>query len=263
MQVVQLVWVGFTFEGRFPKDEIQLPDDIIQYPNYWCFWIGCLRCNLNCQYCYNKKFLDQDIIQFDSSFISDIRQQFPIDTFVYGIGEPGLFTNEIAKIIQQYPSDQFRHCIKTNGSFISDDLAEDIYAINTDIKGNSAFYDQITQRIGFFEDVLKPHLHWLSEIAIPDKELTYSIWLWRNDDEETRQLVLKYVDQTDARLCLNFIRSHKNFDVGYDLSLDNERVYERICDIYLWFKDYGIEPFVFNFKDFDPNKTSQEFNQEP
>ena len=264
MMIMPLIRAGFMFEGSYPTNKPQLPNDLTLYPHHWCLQIPCMNCNLKCKYCCNKSqfnqnniisHFNQDVIPY---LVSRIRQYGPINTFVYSVGEPGLFTSDIAKIIQQCPSDQFRHCIKTNGSFVSDDLIEDIYVINTDIKGNPDFYNRITQRIGFFEDILEPHLQWLVDVSIPEKELTYAIWLWHNDDEETRQLILKYVDQIEARLVLNVIRSVGTFDAGYERSLLNKDVYERVCDIYLWFKDYGVEPVVRSLKKFEPNKNLKE-----
>ena len=251
MNVAQLTKSGFAFEGWIPEYDIILPDFYAKYPNHWCFRVGCLDCNLHCVYCYNKRYLHTETFLLEEDKVRLVRQYGPVNTFVYTIGEPGLFIEDIRKVIEKYPSDEFRHCVKTNGTFISDRLVDDIYAINTDIKGLPNFYDQYTQYLGFYDDILKPHLKWLSEITIPEKEITYTVWLWRNDNNETKEFVLNWIDKTGARLCLNFVRSDIDFDCGYDLDLQNESVFNRICEIYEWFKQYGIEPFMCNFRFFD------------
>ena len=254
MNVTLLTKAGFAFEGWFPEDYTQLPLDYSRYPNYWCFRVECFGCQLVCQYCYNKPYLGNNEFILEHEIVEQVRQYGSVNTFSYTIGEPGQFISEIENVIQQYPSDQFRHCIKTNGSFTDNNLVEDIHAINTDIKGDSSFYEQWTQQSGFFENVLEPHLQWFSDIIVPEKEITYSVWLWQNDDEDTRQLVLNYIDQSDATLCLNFIRSCEGFNAGYELRLNNSEIHERISQIYEWFKDYGIEPFLCNFRYFDVNQ---------
>jgi len=252
MNVSLLTKSGFAFEGWIPEVDIALPIFYKKYPQHWSFRVECFGCNLGCVYCYNKSYLGENKFIIEHDKIEQIRQYGPVNTFTYTIGEPGQFTDNIREVIQQYQSDEFRHCIKTNGQFKNDSLIEDIYAINTDIKGNIQFYEQYTQTSSFYEDVLTPHLRWLSDIIIPEKEITYTIWLWKNDDEETKQLVLDWIDKTDAKLCLNFVRSDNDFNCGYCYNIENQpEVYVKICDIYDWFKGYGIEPFMCNFRNFD------------
>ena len=236
MKIVRLSKTGFAFEGHIPESKIRLPYFYYKYPNKWCFKIECLKCNLKCSYCYNKhRFTNEFIIDHDKI------KETPIKTFVYTVGEPGLFINEITNIVEQYPSYEYRHCIKTNGTFMDNNIIEDIHAINTDIKGDILFYEQYTQTSGFFENILEPHLQWLSDIIIPEKEITYTIIPNKNDSDNIKHYVANWIDKTGATLCINIINT-----------LSFEESIQHATNISNWFKEnYGIKAFLCNFKDFD------------
>lgn len=240
MKIVRLSKTGFAFEGHLEEHllehPIHLPKDYYKYPNHWCFRVECLDCNLKCNYCFNKHhFTGEFKIDYDKI------EQTPIKTFVYTIGEPGLFINEIKGVIEQYPSYEYRHCVKTNGTFISDDIIEDIYAINTDIKGDLLFYEQYTQTSGFFENALERHLEWLSEIVLSEKEITYTVIPNKNDSDKIKHYVAKWVDKTGATLCINII-NNLPLKESVKCALKTSK----------WFEEnYGIKAFLSNFRNFD------------
>ena len=201
---IELVNNDFISIDNIQVDHKYDYNEIMQTKKTFYFFVTD-RCNLSCDYCFNKNirtnFKDLSIDRW-KNIIDNIKEH--IGTVIITGGEPTLFTSlyELIKYIKKVTDDDVRINMFTNGSNPFYGTKEStFYKVIKEINELTISCDNITdnnhRRIGFSREIFFKNVAWLKTNGFDDKVGINSVY--SRDNLETIKKVRDFANENNLK----------------------------------------------------------------
>lgn len=121
-------------------------------------WLLTYRCNLNCIHCYEQGTSSEELTTEDCLKIIDKLERAGKPLLFISGGEP-LLREDLIKLLEELKGRGFRVILSTNGTLISDELAERLSGLVSNVSlplyGPEEFHDAFTRARGSYCKVIR------------------------------------------------------------------------------------------------------------